>query len=90
MKQRSAFLLIASIASVQGVFAGIEHLESASAVTGGEAPPVEFAIESAYLLGIFNPPHSYRPLLCLREQSFFNGFKSGRSEFRIVPTIALI
>ena len=59
MKQRSAFLLIASIASVQGVFAGIEHLESASAVTGGEAPPVEFAIESAYLLGIFNPPHSY-------------------------------
>src|SRR5437899_128069 len=34
MKQRGAFLLIASIASVQGVFAGIEHLEYASAATG--------------------------------------------------------
>ena len=59
MKQRVAFLLIAAIASVQPIFGGVEHVESSSTITSGEAPRTEFAIESAYLLGIFNPPHSY-------------------------------
>ena len=59
MKRRSPFLLIAAIASVQAVLGGIEHAESVPTITGGETPRTEFAIESAYLLGVFNPPHSY-------------------------------
>ena len=59
MKKCSAFLLIAAIASVQGVLGGVEHVEPVPPMIGGEAPRTEFAIESAYLLGVFNPPHSY-------------------------------
>ena len=59
MKRRSPFLLIAAIASVQAVLGGIEHAEFVPTITGGETPRTEFAIESAYLLGIFNPPHNY-------------------------------
>ena len=59
MKQRHSFLLIAAIASVQAVLGGVEHVESVPTITGGETPGTEFAIESAYLLGVFNPPHSY-------------------------------
>ena len=59
MKRRSPFLLIAAIASVQAVLGGIEHAESVPTITGGETPRTEFASESAYLLGVFNPPHSY-------------------------------
>jgi len=59
MKRRRPFLVIAAIASVQGVLGGVEHVESAPAVAGGEAPSTEFALESAYLFGVFNPPQSY-------------------------------
>src|SRR5437016_4859701 len=59
MKRHRSFLLIAAIASVQAVLGGIEDPESVPTITGGETPRTEFAIESAYLLGVFNPPHSY-------------------------------
>ena len=59
MKQLRAFLLIAAIAGAQAADGGAEHVESASTMTGGEAPHTEFAIESAYLFGIFNPPRNY-------------------------------
>jgi len=59
MKQLRAFLLIAVIAGAQAADGGAEHVESASTMTGGEAPHTEFAIESAYLFGIFNPPRNY-------------------------------
>lgn len=59
MKARDAFLLIVALASVQAVFAGVEQVESAPTIAEGEAPRTEFAIESAYLFGVFNPPHNY-------------------------------
>jgi len=59
MKRHHPFLLIAATASVQAVLGGVEHAESVPIITGGETPRTEFAIESAYLLGVFNPPRSY-------------------------------
>jgi len=59
MKARDAFLLIVAVASVQAVFAGVGDMESGPTIAEGEAPRTEFAIESAYLFGVFNPPHNY-------------------------------
>ena len=59
MRQCNAFLLTAAITCVHVVLGGVEHVESVPTMTGGEAPRTEFAIESAYLLGVFNPPRSY-------------------------------
>ena len=59
MKARGVLLVIVAMANMQAALAGLEHVESAPTTAGEEAPRTEFAIESSYLFGVFNPPQSY-------------------------------
>ena len=59
MKLRFAFFLLAVTAGVQSALAGDETAITSSGVQPEQPPAFQLALESAYLLGIFNPPHSY-------------------------------
>ncbi|MEY2493464.1 MAG: hypothetical protein QOH24_2415 [Verrucomicrobiota bacterium] len=58
MKLRFAFFVLAVTASVQFAVAGDEAANTPG-VLSEQPPAFQLAVESAYLLGIFNPPHSY-------------------------------
>jgi opacity protein-like surface antigen len=53
------FIIIASLFFAVTVRAGSEGNASTLSTDGFDAPRFEFAAESAYLLGVFNNPHSY-------------------------------
>jgi hypothetical protein len=59
MKLRFASFLLAVTAIVQSALAGDETAITSSALSTEQPPAFQLALESAYLLGIFNPPHSY-------------------------------
>ncbi|HEY2104061.1 MAG TPA: acyloxyacyl hydrolase [Chthoniobacterales bacterium] len=59
MKLRRALFLLALTACVQFAPGGEEAAVSSPALRIEEPPTFQLALESAYILGIFNPPHSY-------------------------------
>jgi Lipid A 3-O-deacylase (PagL) len=60
MRSRAAMVIIASaLASVPFAFGGTDHGASSSSGVIEEPPRFDFAIESAYLFGAFNPPRNY-------------------------------
>jgi hypothetical protein len=60
MNSRVALIIIASaFASVSFAFGGTDRGANSSIGISDEPPRFDFAIESAYLLGAFNPPRNY-------------------------------
>src|SRR5438552_18495606 len=60
MNSRLAMLIIASaFASAPSAFGGTDRSANSSIGISDEPPRFDFAIESAYLFGAFNPPQNY-------------------------------
>src|SRR6266496_2270345 len=60
MKLRVAMIIIASaFASAPFAFGGTDRSANSSIGISDEPPRFDFAIESAYLFGAFNPPRNY-------------------------------
>src|SRR5438046_10363947 len=60
MKSRAAMMIIAlAFTNAPFAFGGTDSGASSSIAITDEAPRFDFAIESAYLFGAFNPPRNY-------------------------------
>ena len=59
MKSRAATIIVLAFASAPFAFGGADRGASSSTAISDEPPRFDFAIESAYLFGAFNPPRNY-------------------------------
>src|SRR5438046_9279460 len=100
MNSRLAMLVIASaFASAPFAFGGTDGGASSSIAISDEPPRFDFAIESAYLFGAFNPPQNYEISAdfltarvrwgnYLNREGFFRGYNQVYYSFLVVLIIS--
>jgi Lipid A 3-O-deacylase (PagL) len=59
MKSRAAMIIVLAFASALFAFGGTARDANSTIAVSDEPPRFDFAIESAYLFGVFNPPRNY-------------------------------
>src|SRR5439155_15901597 len=59
MKSRAATIIVLAFVSAPFAFGGADRGASPGTAISDEPPRFDFAIESAYLFGAFNPPRNY-------------------------------
>jgi len=59
MKSRAATIIVLAFVSAPFAFGGADRGANPSTAISDEPPRFDFAIESAYLFGAFNPPRNY-------------------------------
>jgi len=98
MKSRGATIIALAFASAPFAFGGADRGASSSLATSDEPPRFDFAIESAYLFGAFNPPRNYEisaDFLTARmrwgnyldREGFFRGYNQVYFSFLAEPII---
>src|SRR5438045_7071679 len=99
MKSRAAMMIIAlAFTNAPFAFGGADRGASSSIAISDEPPRFDFAIESAYLFGAFNPPRNYEISAdfltarmrwgnYLEREGFFGGYNQVYFSFLAEPII---
>src|SRR4029077_4602130 len=98
MKSRAATIIVLAFVSAPLAFGGNDRDASPSTAMSDEPPRFDFAVESAYLFGAFNPPRNYEisaDFLTARmrwgnyldREGFFRGYNQVYFSFLAEPII---
>ena len=98
MKSRAATIIVLAFVGAHFAFGGNDRGASSSIAISDEPPRFDFAIESAYLFGAFNPPRNYEISAdfltarmrwgnYLEREGFFRGYNQVYFSFLAEPII---